>query len=233
MATRPVFMSLDTGPKLVRTINVEFKWYPGLAKSQKQLSIRSLHQAIREDLPSARILEISSASTNSLGDKLSAFNLTFDTINRTREIVVECAFQSAKVFERGGPYVDLMGVQPIEAKRDPRLQSSGRLIGFRFSGTDWGLTPPTAFYDWLYINALCRRQELAQAVMEYDTFTDIAFNPEKSVNCQAAAAALFVSLSRRGLLEDALRSKADYLRIVSGENGLGVREEDGSQPQLF
>ena len=53
------------------------------------------------------------------------------------------------------------------------------------------------------INALLENQELAETALRYDAFTDIEFNPEKSLNCQAQAAAIFVSLSRQGLIEKA------------------------------
>ena len=36
--------------------------------------------------------------------------------------------------------------------------------------------------------------------MAYDAFTDIEFNPDKSLNCQARAAAMFVALNREGLI---------------------------------
>ena len=44
-------------------------------------------------------------------------------------------------------------------------------------------------------------KELADELLQYDSFTDIEFSPEKSKNCQARAAALFVALHRKGLLE--------------------------------
>nr|WP_227751444.1 hypothetical protein [Tabrizicola oligotrophica] len=197
------------------------------------MSIRSLHEAIRIAVPGARVLEVSSASEDALGEKLSAFNLTFHTRGRGREISVESAFQASKVFENGGPYTDLMDARPLDAKRDPRLQSSGRLIRFSFSGQNWALEPLTAFYDWVYINALHLQRELAEAVMAYDAFTDIAFNPEKSINCQAGSVALYVSLKRRGLLEEVLGSRDNYLTLISGINGTGVRNEDGSQARLL
>lgn len=233
MATRPVFVSRETGSALVQVALVEFTWHAGMARSRKQMSIRSLHEAVRANLAGARILEVSSASESPLGEGLSAFNLTFHTRGREREIAVECAFQGAKVFESGGPFTDLMDAKPLDAKRDPRLQSSGRLIGFRFSGHDWALEPPTAFYDWVYINALNLREELAEAAMAYDTFTDIAFNPAKSINCQAGSVALYVSLRRRNLLQEALKSRDRYLSIISGVDGKGVRGEVGPQGRLL
>jgi len=36
------------------------------------------------------------------------------------------------------PYVDLLDKSSREAKKDPRIQESGRLWGFRFFGTDCG-----------------------------------------------------------------------------------------------
>jgi hypothetical protein len=75
MANRPVYI-----PKLnyelpgVITKDVEFKWFPGMSKSQKQKSITSLHEAAI-DLDISPILEISSKSEIELGVELSAFNL--------------------------------------------------------------------------------------------------------------------------------------------------------------
>ena len=59
----------------------------------------------------------------------------------------------------------------------------GAFTGFSFLGSDWGLEPQSAFYDWLYINALLSRQDLAEQVTDYSAFTDIEFNPERSINC--------------------------------------------------
>lgn len=233
MASRPVFFSSVTGTTLVQVMPVDFVWYAGMAKSRKQLSISSLHEAIKHKIATAKILEISSASESELGQNLSAFNLTFPLKSNGKEISVECAFQASKVFENGGPYVDLMNVSPLDAKRDPRLQSSGRLMSFMFSNEKWSLEPQTAFYDWVYINALHLNRDLSAAIMAYDTFTDIAFNPKKSINCQAGAVALYVSLRHRNLLQRALKSRKDYLDIISGENGQGVRSVDSAQGHLF
>ena len=46
--------------------------------------------------------------------------------------------------------------------------------------------------------------ELADQLMAFDAFTDIEFNPNRQINCQAAAAALYVSLRQQGKLEEAL-----------------------------
>ncbi|MBK6435536.1 MAG: hypothetical protein IPF83_06455, partial [Rhodanobacteraceae bacterium] len=101
-----------------------------------------------------------------------------------------------------------------EAKGDERIQSSGRLLGFRFFGAEWELEPLTAFYDWLYINALRKQPDLVERVVQYSAFTDIEFNPTRSINCQAYSAALFMSLVNRGLIEYATSSKAAFLETV-------------------
>ena len=52
-------------------------------------------------------------------------------------------------------------------------------------------------------------------MLQFDAFSDIAFNPERSINCQAYSAALYVSLSRRGLLSaDVLKDQEAYLDII-------------------
>ena len=85
---------------------------------------------------------------------------------------------------------------------------------------DWPLDPQTAFYDWLYINALRQNKDLAETIMLYDGFSDIEFNPDKSINCQAASAALYKSLIERNLLEEAMTSPANFIRIHSNQNKL-------------
>lgn len=211
MVFRPVFRPLFHGAALVEARSLEFQWFPGFAVSQKQRSIAALHAAAGA-IGIAKPLEISSKSTFSAGVAASAFNLTFLS-GDGRTLTVESAFQSSKCFESGGPFLDMLEMAPRDAKRDPRLTSSGRLVGFDFLGTTWDLEPKTAFYDWTYVRAL-RASNLADEILSYDGFTDIEFNPAKSINCQAYSAALFCSLQRRGVLDAAMASKAAFLATV-------------------
>ncbi len=214
MATRPVYCIAHESDELVKINYFDFKWHPGLAVTQKQKSIEELHNTASDKLKNNKILEISSKSRHAIGVSLSAFNLTIK-IEKYKKISVVTAFQSSKVFEMGGPYVDLLYKNSIDAKKDLRIKNSGELLYFSFFQDKWELTPKTAFYDWLYINAVHQHASLAKKILDYDCFTDIEFNPEKSINCQANAAALFVSLHRRGLLSHVLKSKENYLSILA------------------
>lgn len=192
---------------------VEFKFFNGFSESQKQKSIKSLHEAFLQDNPNKKVLEISSKSEVELGNKLSAFNVMIETKSGIK-YSVETAFQSSKVFEYGGPFIDLLYKTSKEAKKDPRLKSSGKLKCFRYGSRNFELTPTTYFYNWLYINALHLHLDIAEQLMNYDAFTDIVFNPEKSINCQARAAAIYVSLSKNKLLETALKDEISFLAVV-------------------
>ena len=214
MAERPVYLPNENGFPFVLIENVVFEWFAGFSVSQKQKSIHALHDSISDQLGITNLLEISSKSFNSLGNALSSFNLKIRTIKRSRVFSVECAYQASKVFEFGGPYLDLLDGSSKEAKKDPRLKSSGKLLRFRFYDQEWELEPKTAFYDWLYLNALKQNLPLGESVLEYSGFTDIEFNPEKSISCQARSAALFVSLHKRRLLEKALSSKEIFLLVT-------------------
>ena len=213
MANRPVYLPYLKGQALVTPVAVEFTWVAGMAVSQKQKSIRSLHEAAAKR-NIVRALEISSKSENPLGVQLSAFNLPFVMPNGLKT-TVENAFQAGKVFRHGGPYTDLLNKSPREAKKDPRLSSSGDLIGFRLEAEEWPTRPVTAFYDWIYLSALKQSPGLAEQLLDFDGFTDIEFNPERSLNCQAASAALFVALSKRGELENATASRDDFIARLS------------------
>ncbi len=222
MAQRPVFMPTLDGELCVRTENVTFDWFPGLSVAQKQRSIASLHHAAHLHLGVDTILEVSSKSTETQGRQLSAFNLMLKTQDYPRGISVECAFQGSKVFERGGPYGDLYTGTSTEAKRDVRLRHSGRLIKFCFENVDWPTLPQTAFYDWLYLTALMQNPSLAANLAGYGGFTDIEFNPEKSINCQAYAIALYVALARRGELAAVPRGKDAFLKLIGDRPGSHV-----------
>lgn len=191
MAKRPVFCPRGDIP-FVTEISVEFKWFPGMATSQAQKSIQSLHEASAL-LGYAPLLEISSKSPSPLGIALSAFNLKID-LKENWATSVECAYQGSKVFESGGPFHDLYRATSLDAKKDDRLRTAGRIIGFNFLGMEIPATHPTAFYDWLYIRAILQNVQFGDKLLGYCGFTDIAFNPEKSWNCQARSAAIYLSL---------------------------------------
>lgn len=216
MAVRPVFFATCT-EGLVKEVKIDFKWYPGLSISQKQKSIDALHLAVEVKFHDRKLLEISSKSKSDLGVKLSAFNLCFTTIKHNKCYSVESAFQASKVFENGGPYIDLLDKSSRDAKKDLRIRNSGRLLKFKFCGQEWPLNPPSIFYDWLYINALNKNSDLARDIIHYDGFTDIEFNPEKSINCQARSAAIYTSLYKIGVLDAALKSKEEFIQIYLGK----------------
>jgi len=216
MAKRPLFSPCIEEGKLVDEILLEFKWYAGVSISQKQKSILSLHEAAFQK-GYCPILEISSKSPVQIGKQLSAFNLQFETIEYGT-ISIEAAFQGSKVFTKGGPFTDLYSKSGWEIKKDLRLKESGDLCGFLFLGEKWNLEPKTAFYDWLYIHALDKQTSLADQIIEYKGFTDIEFNPKKSINCQARACALYVSLYQRKQLAMCLGNQREFIQILTKDS---------------
>lgn len=232
MAKRPVFLPVPTGDLLVQTVMVDFQWFPGMAVSQKQRSVASLHEgAIKQGLCIAP-LEVSSKSSIQAGVALSAFNLGSVSAKSGRPFTVETAFQSSKVFQSGGPFRDLLYASSRQAKKDVRIQESGRLLRFDFFGVEWALEPKTAFYDWLYISTLCKNQDLMESVESYDGFTDIEFNPERSINCQAYSLALFKSLQSRNLVAEAVASKEAFLATVGYRLVSNASEDTSMQQRL-
>lgn len=204
MAERPAFFNRQS--KAVSKVYA-FDWFPGFAVSQKQRSIESLHNAILKTDADARPLEVSTKSRVPIGIKLSAFNLRFS------HCPLENIFQSAKVFEHGGPYPDLLQALPKEAKRDKRLRDSGSLIAFRCQGEDFPLSPPTVFYDYIYIAAV--KESLTpddiRMISNFNYFTDIEFNPARSINTQARTVSIIkLLLDEYGYLPDI--TKEDFIQ---------------------
>lgn len=212
MAERPLFVPASEVSQLVREIYVTFQWHPGFAAIQKKKSVVSLHEAAAK-AGYEPLLEVSTKSDEKLGRHLSAFHLRVGSA--VGDIPLEAAFQGSKVFENGGPFTDLYTRDVREAKRDPRLKESGRLREFRFGNVRFDLEPKTAFYDWLYLTAIFPHRDFLARLTRYAGFTDIEFNPERSINCQARSCALFVALTRKEVLAEAVQSPTTFVDYLS------------------
>jgi hypothetical protein len=201
MATRPVFLPDFTGRYLVEERAFDFSWSSGFAEVQKKKNITALHEtAMRSGI--TRILEISSKSSEKVGQRLSAFSLKIAL--EDGKYSLESVYQGAKVFENGGPFPEIFSLSPREAKHFIREGNYGRLIRFELEDRKYSLSPKNAFYDWLYIRSLKDCADWISDNIQYDAFTDIEFNPSKQVNCQARAFAEYVSLIKRDRLNEAV-----------------------------
>ncbi len=183
----------------------EFEWNSGFAVSQKQKNIFSLHLTIWVN-EKKTALEVSSKGWVELGRKLSAFILKYNNVP------LECVFQSSKKFEQGGLYRDLLNASPKEAKQDKRIRNSGNIIAFSLDGDEWPISPKTAFYDYIYIRALIQNYGYELDLNEYDWFTDIEFNPQRSINCQARSVAIYKLLQQEKRW-DCLEDKENWINF--------------------
>lgn len=154
---------------------------------------------------------------------LSAFNLKIKSA-KGRQFSVETVYQSSKVFNSSQgeiQYLDLLYKSPAEAKTDSRLKTSGDIVSFRTFGKkekEWNVNPISAYYNWIYLNALIQHPEYHEPLLEYHAFTDIEFNPKKSLNCQAYSAALFCSLYKNNLLKEIMKTPQDFLSLSQKPN---------------
>ena len=142
-------------------------------------------------------------------------------------MLLEAAFQGSKVFATQGQFTHLYEVKDGSAvRRFMNELPDDRLTGFRFDGHDWPLSPRTAFYDWLYLHSLrelARRDDQAEETLfGVDGFTDIEFNPAKSINCQARSCALYVALLKLGILHDATTDPESFVEVLK-DHGYGGR----------
>jgi hypothetical protein len=232
MAERPIFVARPESPGLVEEIFLKLTWHSGFAPVQKEKNIKALHETACS-VGLCNILEVSSKSDKERGKHLSAFYLKVKS-KTDGEIPLECAFQGSKVFERGGPFTDLYGKEPREARRDQRLREFGPLVAFRFDGFDFPLEPKTVFYDWLYAGCIYPYREWARKLLAYSGFSDIEFNPNRSINCQARSIALFLSLLERGQLDQAVQSPADFIRtLLESKYRPQLRSEEFTPKKLF
>ena len=215
MANRPVF-SINNAFPYYKKEDIDFEWHRGHSLAQKQRCVDSLHSAYTYICPNAKVLEASTRSKSELGQKLSALNLKMFVKSIGKEVSVENIFQSSKVFENKCQYLDLLEELPWKIKKDERLSKSGLITKFIFEGKEYPIIPKTVFYDYIYINALLENKELIEELIKYDSFTDISFNPKKSINCQALSLAKFVSFYKLGLC-DKLRDFDEFYKLTSNQ----------------
>lgn len=212
MVTRPVFSSEVDRVGVKVADSAPFAWSPGFALAQKQKNVDALHAAIRKADVRMRPLEVSSRSREEIGVRLSAFNLGAWVGDRF--VTVESVYQASKVFEGGiGPFPELYGGNPKLVRDKIRGFGERKIVAYQTGDVRWDLTPTRAFYDWVYCRALHKNQALVANLAEFNCFTDIAFNPMKSLNCQAYAIALYLSLLANGVLEEALKDRDAFLKF--------------------
>jgi|NOAtaT_7_FD_contig_123_31354_length_1510_multi_21_in_0_out_1_2 hypothetical protein len=198
MSSRPVFQ-VGIAQPWYREHIVAFQWVKGQAYQQRKLCAEVFMDAAERQLATTRILEVSTYSGSSLGRELSAFNLQLSFYGY-ESTSVEQAYHATKVFAMGGPYRDLLSCgSSREAKHDPRLTESGRLMGFNLAQTRISLQAHSAAFDALYIAALAQNPWYLDELAHYDFFTDTAFNPQTMLATQARSASIAVALIREGI----------------------------------
>lgn len=240
MAERSVFVSKNVYP-FFEEIKVNIDWFGGFALSQKRKCEIGLHLNFNEMFPDEKVLEVSSASTNPLGKKLSAMYLKKEVcVEKDGEMhkgisSVESVFQSSRVYRQEGkkigPFHEYMMVPGKESKKAVKELSMG-LHSYEYEYEKGNFFAPmhdiSSFYDYIYMNGLLEiiNKEVMNELIEggYSAFSDLA---TVSLNSQARSCAIFVGLFRAGLL-DKVKSKDTYLELfrttAEGEASDGAYE---------
>ncbi len=202
----------------VKYFDFNIKWNFGSSIQQKQKNVENLHYIISSNfcVPKDRILEVSTKSKLEIGVVLSSFNLKAKLGDNFYP--VECVYQSSKVFKNIlGEYqiMDALLMSPYQAKARLSMEKHENLCKFRCENKEFPLEPKNMFYDWVYINALKEIPNLMDELKEFDYFTDIEFNPQKSISCQARTLVLYIWLVRNKKLDEYLKNPIKFYRNVS------------------
>lgn len=212
MAVRPVFVPKpDRGP-LVEIVNFDIVWHGGFALSQKQKNVSELHRAA-ERAGIGPVLEISTKSPLEVGRRLSAFSLKLEVTGEFKSL--ESVYQSSKVFSVSGQHLELMDMDPYQAKKEVRRLGLGEIVAFEFEGKKYPTEPKNAFYDWLYLRAIAPHEDWIKRNLHFSAYSDIEFNPNRSINCQGRAVAEFHALSMRGVASDCMDDFYKFHRMLS------------------
>lgn len=155
MAEKSVFISKVEYP-FFEEIHVNMDWFGGFALSQKRRCQIGLHQNFLLAYPNEKVLEISSSSLMSLGNKLSAMNLS----KRTGQGIttVESAFQSSRIYSDGvkkiGPFQEYQLLPGRECRKLVQEAAKGMYsCQYEFDGLTFYAPAHhlSQFYDFLYL----------------------------------------------------------------------------------
>ncbi len=230
---------------------ITFAWHNGMSWQVRQRSSDCFADEIVSHYPSQinreKVLEVSTASHNyEVGQALSSLNLMYRSEKTGESYSVENWFQSSKVFIDShkvlcGPYRELLTASKpkrylnsnlapgiaSQYENDPlfsHIQSEIKntsLDHFEMEDEQFPLIPRSGFYDYLYAKALFQDSRLSEAILRYDVFTEIMFNPgsgkKRKYNTQARSCAIFVGLHHKQRLEAALKSFDSFCREVGYE----------------
>ena len=239
MAKRFVYVPINEVP-FVEINEVEFKWEPGLSKSQRKKSSDNLHREAGSLGIANNILECSSANPTKLGFTMSAYNLPFYT---NSNMSVESAYQGSKTF-RNDETLEvtwMKHVYNLESKASKRalteMETSNKhsFIGFTLCEKEdfWAIPEdiPTRyiFYTYIYVKSLQHllktKPEYLEELLEYDGFTDIMLRWHGGVvtSCQAAAVAMTIGMYKANKLDEIMDSREKFIEVYS-KYGLEVKK---------
>lgn len=266
-ATRPFFCASRKEGQAFIEGEVSFDWHSGMSWQVRQRSSDAMREAIldkfsKTNLKADEILEVSTASHDyDVGQALSAMNLIYTDPVTSESYPLENWFQSSKVFikegKERGPYRELLDAKLAkryinphpdkktieQLKDDPLFEmiqseiNESKMSCFKLSGKEYPLIPRSAFYDYLYVSALCQPQNrtLAEGLMGYRIFTDIMFNPgngkTKRFNTQARSCAIYVALNKRRQFDEGPLGFSQFVDAVAYENESAV--DCSVQERLF
>ena len=120
---------------------MKLEWFGGFALSQKRKCEIGLHNIFLHVFPDYKTLEVSCASTNQLGKRLSAMNLpkevnvVIDDNIHKGITSVESVFQSSRIYDDGneqiGPFPEYLMVSGKDSKKNVKEASKG-LHSYRY-----------------------------------------------------------------------------------------------------
>ena len=230
MAIRSVFTGVAKYP-YYEQVDVSTVWFGGFALSQKRKCELGLHMNFNAAYPDIKVLEISSASLQSLGAKLSAVKLSKFTQKGVTSL--ESAFQCSRIYSDGvrrvGPFPEYLFLPGKKCKKIVKEASLGMhsyeylFDGMTFYAPEFHIS---LFYDYLYLNALLEPEN--QAVREellsssFLAFTDLA---TLALNSQARSAAIFRGLDMAGLIDEVRDYHAYHRLFLASTDGKATGPE--------
>lgn len=211
-ATRCVYSASADGDHFDEQL-VDFPWSSGRDPQIIRENFANFRKEIERQFQGLRHLEVSTFANTELGYQLSAFNLGSGAADET----VECLYQQSKIYVIDGVQTFIGPVSgSLDAKRKAgRLSALGKLSGFVFGGSIFGIEKSIDIYNLIYWNALENEKSLLERASAFEVFSDFAFNKNrlgivlnKSNATQARSIAIAVAAFSKGISINELNSQS-------------------------
>lgn len=194
----------------VKMLEAHYESFGDKTKDDTHLTNHGLRKKIREFDNSYVPLDVSHRTDYDQGRVLNENNLKL-TIGK-RSVSVRNMIKNCTIYQGNKHYDDFVETVEVDGVKKKRRTKLTRPIRYEYQDVIFALDQEQALVDALVFDALKSHPDLVKMLKEvgYNVFSDRQYSPERSSFCVADSLALYVALSKEGVLDDYYQNSELY-----------------------